>query len=50
MLLIIIIRPTSSFGDTGVPQRTVETLDEPGARLHPASRRQTGAALRQVEP
>ena len=30
-------------------QQTVEILDEPDARLHPGSRRQTGVALRQIE-
>ncbi len=30
-------------------QQTVETLDEPDAWLNPGSRRQTGAALRQIE-
>ena len=46
MVITMIIRHTSSCGDTRVPQRTVETLDEPSARLRPASRRQIGAALR----
>jgi len=30
-------------------QQTFETLDQPDAWLHPGSRRQTGAALSQIE-